>query len=118
MKNLGFLAVVLAYATLSVNAFAMDKCESDFRRGLTEMKQLFGRLSPACQEQVNLGDRNQDRIQAVCKGQEIDVALTMKGIKMSQLKPLCQDAACGSLKARGVCVDGKPFKYYLSKFGM
>lgn len=118
MKKLGLFAVVLAYATLSVNAFALDKCESDFRRGLSEMKQLFGRLSPACQKQVNIGDTNQDKIQATCKGQEIDVALSMKGIKMSQLRPLCLDAACGSLKARGVCVEGKTFSYYLSKFNM
>jgi hypothetical protein len=103
------------------NSFALDRCESDFRRGLSEMKSLFNRLSPACQAQVNLGEGNQRRIQEACTGSgEIDTALQMKSIKLGTLRPLCVSAECkgGRLAARGVCVEGKPFKYYLSKFDM
>lgn len=114
-KAILFLSVMLLP---TVNAFALDRCEASFRRGLSEMKSYFDRLGPACKREVNLGEANESRIRAVCNADERGNALAMKNVKLSTLKPLCQDSECDRLRERGVCVDGKPFSYYLGKFGM
>ena len=114
-KSLFAAALLLAFVR---PAFALDRCESDFRRGIAEMKQLFLRLTPACQKEVDLGDSNEDKILKACSGSEISIALEMQGIENSRLTPLCQDAACDRLRASGVCVKDKPFTWYLKKLGM
>ncbi|HEY8279130.1 MAG TPA: hypothetical protein VIH99_05880 [Bdellovibrionota bacterium] len=116
MKTFAYVAV-LTFASLT-NAFALDRCEYDFRRGLSEMNSHFKRMSPACQRQVNLGEANEQRIRATCTNEELQDALAMKNIAYSRLQPPCKNSSCNSLRSRGVCVKGKPFKYYLSKFGM
>lgn len=118
MKKTALFALLMLAPV--ANSYALDKCESDFRRGLSEMKVYFNRLSPACQAQVNIGEANEAKIKATCSKSELEDALSMKGIKGSVLRPLCLSAECkdGRLKSTGVCVEGKPFTYYLSKFGM
>lgn len=116
LRSLFAVAVVSLFA--STSSFALDRCESGFQRGLIDMKALFTRMSPACQKEVNLGDTNEDQILAKCSSTEISMALEMQSIENSRMKPLCMDDTCTRLQARGVCVEGKPFSFYLGKFNL
>ena len=118
MKKSILLIVAGLFLVSASDSYALDRCESSFRRGLLEMKELFQRMSPACQKEVNIGESNEGRIKAVCNSQELDLALAMKTVKNGRLRPLCVDDSCGRLKDRGVCVEGKPFTYYLGQFGI
>lgn len=115
------LIATVAFVTAMpvTESFALSRCEADFKRGLREMRHHFKRLSRRCGKEVNIGERNKSRIQQVCAGNEIDHALSMKSIKNSQLTPLCHRSDCKrQLRRRGVCVKGKPFTWYMRKFGM
>lgn len=118
MKKGMALALGILFLASASNAFAFDRCQSQFRVGLLQMKSVFSRLSPACQREVNIGDSNTDRIVQICNGSEVQLALQMQSIKDSSLKPLCLESECASLRAMGVCVPNKPFSYYLGKFGL
>lgn len=117
MKSKLFACALALAAVLSATpSFALDRCEAEFRRGLQEMKEIFLRMTPACQKEVDLGDANEDKIKNVCSMSELSLALEMQSIEQSRLKPLCLDDSCTRLRARGVCVEGKPFSFYLKKF--
>jgi len=111
-------SVAVVSLLVSAPSFALDRCESGFQRGLIDMKALFSRLSPACQKEVNLGSANKEQILAKCSSPEISIALEMQSIEGSRMKPLCLEDGCERLRTRGVCVEGKPFSFYLAKFNL
>lgn len=110
--------MIFALGLVSSSAFAADHCEADFRRGISDMKALFVRMTPACQKEVDKGDGNVGGVLGACSGSEIDMAQQMQSIENDRLTPLCQAAECKSIRALGVCVEDQPFSYYLKKLGM
>lgn len=113
-----FIFTIVALTTMAPKSYALDRCESAFRRGLIEMNELFKRMSDGCREEVNLGDDNREAIKRACSSSEIQLALSMQSIENSRLTPLCQDDSCTRLRERGVCVKGQPFTFYLEKFDL